>query len=86
MTPAGVAASPARGRRAQLHGDVAWRTGAEHDDLRHGHPDGDGGSGAGADGDEQSATPAVLVVGNQWPELHDHDRCGEWTDGGDQCQ
>ena len=47
----------------ELHGDVQRVcTGAKHDDLRHGHPDGDGGSGA-ALTVTKSATPAVLVVG-----------------------
>ena len=36
-------------------------TGAEHDDLRHGHPDGDGGA-APTLTVTKSATPAVLVV------------------------
>jgi len=41
---------------------------------------------AGADGDEERDASGA-GGGCQWPELHDHDRCGEWTDdGGDQCQ
>ena len=47
----------------ELHGDVQRvRTGAEHDDLRHGGVDGDGGA-APALTVTKSATPAVLVVG-----------------------
>ena len=53
------------------------RTGAEHDDLRHGGADGDLGSGAGADGNEERDAGGA---GGGWhgSGLHDHDQCGQW--------
>ena len=61
MTGAGVA-NFTRDDGRELHGDVQRvRTGAEHDDLRHGGADGDGRT-APALTVTKSATPAVLVV------------------------